>query len=350
MNETIPPTKQALSEALAISTEILSNIELSDLPLTNVALKASRLARLLNDFEMQRTLEYEIAGYPSNPEGIAKDVYNLAVAAGREFYYQDHFSLLMKTGKPTKRVYVQSIESLEEQIRNTTTAIAAARDPENSAPPKMRAFGSAEIQMPTPNAHERSRLRQESQQAAERLASRRNFIYQYVLRKHYELKFSSIADEIFSRVRERVDANIGEVIPESVKRFAAAYENLQSENAEDWSNAVHSCRRILRDLADAIFPPTDDREVRIEGRIHRVKLGSENYVNRIIAFINDRSNSERFQDVVGSNISFIGNRLDSIVQAANKGSHDTIVTREEADRYVVFTYLLVGDVLALTEA
>lgn len=76
-------------------------------------------------------------------------------------------------------------------------------------------------------------------------------------------------------------------------------------------------------------------------------MGAENYVNRIIAFVHDNSDSQRFQEVVGSQIGFLGHRLDAIVQAANKGSHDTIVSRDEAERYVVYTYLLVGDVLVL---
>ncbi len=52
MSEAVPLSRKALSEALYLSSEILKNIELSELPLTNIALKASRLARLLNDFDV----------------------------------------------------------------------------------------------------------------------------------------------------------------------------------------------------------------------------------------------------------------------------------------------------------
>lgn len=40
----------------------------------------------------------------------------------------------------------------------------------------------------------------------------------------------------------------------------------------------------------------------------------------------------------------------SMFKAAQKGSHDTIVSREEADRYVIYTYLIVGDILSLRES
>lgn len=102
------------------------------------------------------------------------------------------------------------------------------------------------------------------------------------------------------------------------------------------------------DLADAVFLPTDDeRVVTVDGKERRIKLGKDNYINRIMTFVSDSSSSKRFHDIVGSHLSFLGDRLDSIVRAAHKGSHDTIVTKEEADRYLVYTYLVVGDVLGL---
>ncbi len=341
MSEVIPPSRQALTEALVLSTEILRNIEMSEIPLTNIALKTTRLARLLNNFDMQGILEYEIGGYPSLPDGLPPEIWRLAEAAGRKYVHTEIF-----TKKSNVVVYTESIGALEEQIRTTETALAAARDPEMPTPPRKGVMG---VELPSGNSVERGVRLGTAQRAAERLCSRRNLIYQYVLHKHYELKFSDIAGDVFSRIRERVDATIGQFIPESVKRLSAVYDNLRSDNPEDWSNAVHSCRRILQDLADAVFPPTDEvREVKVGGKVQRIKLERENYINRIIAFIQDKTDSGRFQDIVGSHISFLGNRLDSIVEAANKGSHDTIVSREEADRYVVYTYLLVGDILTLT--
>lgn len=336
--ESIPPTQLAMAEALALTAEILANLELGQLPLSNIALKTSRVARLLNDFDMLKILEYEISGYPTTPTGVSSDVWTLAQKAGREFINTE-----IITKQKSVHIYLDSIDSLEDTIRTTEAALAAARDPENPLPG--RKFMGAELA--PGNSIERGVRLGASQQAAQRLASRRNLIYQYVQRKHYELKFSGIADDVFSKTRERVDATIGEVLPEAVRRFTAVYDNLRSENPEDWSNAVHSCRRILADLADAVFPPTDDqREVKTESGVRLVKLGKANYINRILAFVEDRSSSERFEDVVGSHINFMAKRLESIVLAANKGTHD-VVTKEEAERYVVYTYLLVGDILSL---
>jgi hypothetical protein len=196
------------------------------------------------------------------------------------------------------------------------------------------------------NTFERGTLRNIIADATKKLSSRRSFLYEYALSRYYELKFSSAAADVFAKIRLRVDDAIAKIIPESVKKLTAAYENLDSDNAEDWSNAVHSCRRLLVDLADAIFPAAEDKVVEYDGKKRTIKLGKSQYVNRIIAFVESRSSSARYNEIVGSHLAYLGNRLDSICSASNKGTH-AVVGKEEAERYLIYTYLLVGDVLSL---
>jgi len=186
--------------------------------------------------------------------------------------------------------------------------------------------------------------------AAKRLASRRAYVHEFVSGLHYELRYSASVYDLFTAVRQRVDRSVPEVMPDSVRRFDAIYSNLVSDNPEDWSNAVHSCRRILQDLADAVFPAQDEPRVVGEGKQRRtIALGPDNYVNRIACFAEDNEDSARSKDLIGSHLSFLGDRLDAVFYAAQKGSHDN-VDRREAERYVVYTYMLVGDILGLLDA
>jgi AbiTii-like protein len=342
MNDTnsVPPSKQALAEALSLSAEILRNVELSELPLSNIALKASRLARLLNDFDFQKIMEYEASGYLSTPDGISAEDWRLGGIAGRRYQETDP-----KTNTVKELMYRESISVMESVVLNAEAALSAAHDPNISSSNPNEFIGNK-----TSNQVERVVIRRELFEMSQKLASRRSLIYHYALSKHYELKFSGIADDIFTRIRERVDQKIGQLVPDAVQKFSAVYDNLLSENPEDWSNAVHSCRRILEELADVLFPATNEEQVKvIDGKTRQIKLGKEQYINRIIAFIEDKSNSERFTAIVGSELAYLGDRLDSIFEATQKGSHTTIVSKVEADRYVVYTYLLVGDILSLYE-
>lgn len=338
----VPPSTAALREALDLSADILRNIELSEIPLTNVALKASRLARLLNEYDAQKIMEFEAGGYPSTPEGMPPDIWRLAVIAGRTYETKDK-----ETGETKEFAYVHSIAEWEQLVDTAGKAIEAAREPDVSI---VSANPYQHVHAPLGPSMERRSIRTGASTLAGRIAERRSFIYGYALQKHQELKFSGIADDIFSRIRERVDSSVGKYIPEAVQKLSAIHDNLRSENAEDWSNAVHGCRRILQDLANAIFPPQKEERIKTEkGETLTIKLGKEQYINRLIAFIEDRSSSTRFKHIVGSHLRFIGERLDSIVEAAQKGSHDVIVSPQEADRYVIYTYMVVGDILSLLE-
>ncbi len=338
MTDTIKPSTAALREALALSDDLLRGIELSEIPLANAALKASRLARLLNEFQHQKIFEYEAGGYPTTPGGVEPAVWACAEAAGRTYQRIDD------KGAVKIVAVLESIEQIEAQIEGTKLGLDAARDANisvSSANPNqyVNAWG---------NTIERQRLHGELKEAVKKLGARRSFLYGYVVQRNLELKFSNIASDAFSRIREVVDQSIGSVVPSAVQKFSAIYANLQSENPEDWSNAVHGCRRVLQDLADALFPATDQQRTKeVGGKVIHIKLGADNYINRLICFVEDQSTSERTAAIIGSQMSFVGDRLDALFQAAQKGSHAVISSRDEADRYVVYTYMAVGDLLRL---
>jgi len=330
-------SSEALKEALLLSEGILGDIELSTSALSNIALKASRLARLVGHFEHQQIFLYEVGGYPTTPDGVAADVWAHAQKAGRV--------RLEKVGDETKER--ASLDSLEQLIYD----LDAAKDTLNVARDADVAITSANpsqyVHAPFGNKIERDKLRRSISKKSKLIAQRRAYIYDYVSSVYYELKYSAISNDIFSRIRDKVDSKIGELVPDAVKKFSAVYDNLTSDNTEDWSNAVHSCRRILQDTADVLYPAREDKAININGKDRTIKLGPDNYINRLVAYVEENSSSSRFEEIVGSHMKYLGERLGSIFQAAQKGSHDTISTQEEADRYVVYTYLVVGDILQL---
>jgi AbiTii len=337
-NAGVTPTKKALDEAFGISEEILKNLELSEIPLSKICLKASRLARLLNEPDMETVFVYEASGYPSEPDGIPPETWRLAVLAGRVHAAKD------AKGELTERASTQSVGSLEESIRLSELRLSCAADPDFAA---SSANPTAMLPFPTSNRAERQALHQAALTARKDLESRQAFLYSYVARKNMQLAFSKIPHDIFAEARRRVDERIGQLLPNAAQKMAAIYRNLESENSEDWSNAVHGCRRVLVELADAVFPSTGEvRQRTMGGKLVPIKLGQDNYINRLVAFVEDQSESTRSADITGSHLHYMGDRLDALNAAASKGTHSD-VGREEADRYVVYTYLIVGDILSL---
>lgn len=335
----ISPSPEALTEAEHLSAQILENIELNQLSLSLIVLKALRLARLLNDFEYQQIFEWESGGYPGGLPVAPQHVWEAAVKANRNYIGNG------STPEDHKwYMYTESIEQIEAVSEIGLISLQAARDPDVSL---SSANQSQYVTAPIGNRFERDSLRTQIATSKERIASRRTFIYSYASRKYNELRFGRVADDVFGRIRSSVDALIGQVVPGSVMKFTAIYDNLRSGNPEDWANAVHGCRRVLQELADCLFPPTNEpRKKIVNGKEREVKLGNGNYINRLIAYIEDSSESDRFNEIVGTSLDYIGSRLDALYGETNKGSH-AMVTREEADRCVIYTYMIVGDILSL---
>ena len=274
-------------EAEALSGEIIKDLELARMPLSAIGLKALRLTQILNDSQVQQTFVRQNAG------GV---------------------------GEKSTGELENAVDKGQAVLRST---------------------------LELPGRYQGKWALQDMASATRELASRRTFIHEYAIRKHYEIRFSSLAEDVFGRIRSRIDSSIGYAVPDAVRKIAAVHNNLSSDNPEDWSNAVHSCRRVLQDLADAVFPSQDKPTTRIvDGKPKEIRLGANQYINRLIAYIEDSSESSRFREIVGSHLRYMGDRLDALFGAAQKGSHST-VTKEEADRCVVYTYLIVGDILSL---
>ena len=154
MDHKIPPNPKALQDALALSEEILADIELSQIPLSSVALKTSRLARLINDFDMQKAMAYEASGYPAEQGVMPPESWQLSGISNRR-YFGDH----PETGEKTEYAYLESIEHLEQQLELTKTSLNSAVDPDISL---TTANPNQYLSAPRGNTYERSSLRNQA--------------------------------------------------------------------------------------------------------------------------------------------------------------------------------------------
>jgi hypothetical protein len=96
----------------------------------------------------------------------------------------------------------------------------------------------------------------------------------------------------------------------------------------------------LKAAADALKPAGPDEGGR--------KMGEEQYINRLIAWIASRSESETLTANVAADLEHLGTRLDAVLEAGHKGAHAE-VSRYDASRFVTGTYLLLGDILQLAD-
>ena len=123
-------------------------------------------------------------------------------------------------------------------------------------------------------------------------------------------------------------------MPRSCQKFAIAHQKLSGSSPENWTNACTAVRRILLDVADALFPPRADE---FKGR----QVGAEQYINRLWAHAETRITSDSLRSTVDAELNELGSRIDRIYRQANKGIH-AVVSRGEAERVIMRTYLLIA--------
>ena len=167
----------------------------------------------------------------------------------------------------------------------------------------------------------------------------KNRIYRETTNILIDLKFGGIIETIFEDTKKLVDSKLVIICPNTIEKFTSAYERLRETNPESWAQAVTTCRRILKDFADNIYPPKDDL---VDGR----KVGENEYINRLWAFASENIKSDTNKELIQSEVEYTGRRINSLYDLTCKGTHADI-SREEAERAIIRTYLLIGDLIKL---
>jgi hypothetical protein len=315
------------AEALKLSDELLTDFELSRLGATELVRKASRLARLLDDDDAMSWLAVEISGYEphTTANGVSKHAW-AAAARSHRVYEDEDGAQRAKTG---------SVSHLAALVESSKIRIAASAD----APVSVSSANPNQyVGPPTGNTYERGAAQKaiiESQGVLDRVLGA---VHEYVSEKYLELRFGDAIESSFTRIRDSADGALIGLVPELASQLAAAFELVSSDRPEHWSDAAAYCRKLIVAVADKLVPPGTD----IGGRAN----GAENYVNRLVYWIEKQQQSRTQTDVIVSDLKYYGERLDAFVDAGNKGAHAS-VTQRDADRFIVGTYILLSDVVLL---
>ncbi|MFA9466062.1 MAG: hypothetical protein ACERKN_17420 [Velocimicrobium sp.] len=329
---------ERLKECTLLTEDILRNIELSEIALSKVILKGLRLCRLLGDLDGVLLFSFEASGYPENDDGkMTNAAWRISKIAGRRYYKSEE----NESGEVKKKEYAYLIlvNQLENHIETGKLRIQAAQDPtaySGEITPLAISY--------TKNGKERQVIANDISQQTKWIGKISGSLYNYVLDIYSKLRYGNIMEDIFTECRLEVNSKLIELCPEAIKKFNSVYDNIDSRNSEDWANAIHSCRRILNDFADSIYPPSEV-PIMLEGG-KTIKVGKDQYINRMIQYISNKSKSNTYASIVGSDLKSIGERIDAVNNAVCKGTHSNL-TKNEASRYLIHTYLLISDILNL---
>lgn len=313
------------AEALKLSEELLSDIELSSIPPIAVVRKASRLARLLDDATTMNWLRYEIMGYTSTKENKLEPQAWFAAIKSKRTYFN----------KGMEYADTRSLSQLQAEIEAGKLQYAATADASYQI---SSANQYQHVYAPTGNTIERNALRQQIANNQALIDKVVGIVHDYVTTKNLELRFGAAVETAFENVRRSVDSSIVKLVPDAMPILTTALENAQTDNQIQWNNAAKACRDLIKSAADALRPAGPD--------VNGIKMNEDSYINRLVDWIQNNIQSTTKRDLIATDLKHLGERLDAVTDSGHKGAHHD-VTKEDASRFIVGTYLLLGDILTL---
>jgi DNA uptake protein ComE-like DNA-binding protein len=149
--------------------------------------------------------------------------------------------------------------------------------------------------------------------------------------------FKELAESNFNVLKRNVEDVLFDLDAELAEKMMLAFKAVSSDKSEEWSHALTTCRRFIEQLADKLYPASDEK---LNGRL----LGKANHINRLWAFMDKAIESDTNKTLAKAHVDFLGAYLQNLYKISNKGVHSGL-KRLEALKSVMHIYLMCADML-----
>ena len=151
---------------------------------------------------------------------------------------------------------------------------------------------------------------------------------------------------IFDETKDFVDVKLEEICPDALEKIKFCYKDLLSDSHPHRNARIaYDSREILKDFTDAIFKDEylQNNELKPSRNQTKNKL---RYTLRAI-----KVESETTRKMLETQIEYLSNYFDNLDSFIQKNMHPDRfeVTKEDAKRCVIYTYLVIADVLTLLD-
>jgi len=298
-----------LKIAKELSETILADIEMCQLPISQVLMKTKRLARLLHDSDAQKWLDYELTGYPP--------VFDPAeLGTCRKYFSTDRPVLRDERTRKPRPIGMPQLESYINATRPDTVQ-------------KIGAHENQRIQIV--NRHH------EMVNDFERL---KTAVHNYVTEVNIALSVGERAEGLFEDTRVAADRFIREHCPRAGEELLAISEKLDFYDPESFSVALLAVRKILVSVADAVVPARDEQYRDRKGRER--KVGPDQYLNRIFAYLEQNAKTDPFLTMIEAEMNYLFAKADH--PADNLRGLYEPVSRDDVELAIIHMYLVVAEI------
>ncbi len=319
---------------LALARELVDDIELGRLKTETLLLKATRLARLMEDSETMAWLELELMGYEDKTDSLVVKYTDLT---GRY------------TDKPKRIGYLQPLAGIIGWVQAMETELQSLNIPDvhfapSSANPREFVGGSMGLGAVTAVGPANAAIKRK-QTLTTSIAQMRTVIskimgllHSFVSKTYHELAFRGLAESIFESHKKAIDALLASTAGQALEKIPTIVERLAAGDPEAISNAMTTSRRVLAAFADAVQPPTDEK---LLYGSEKIDAGPDQYLNRLRYYLKQNCSSPSREERLRQEVVQLNRRFSA-------GTHKD-VTFDEARALFVRLYIALGEILSLTK-
>ncbi len=246
---------------LSLVKDALNDLDKMDVSLSTVIRKCIRISRLRNDYinllwlswEMKSPLDKnfnneifrEIAPHLTNKEFASyKKIFAL------EWINERKITTVNEHLEPVEnQVSNMSVGEIEVSIVHNKQLVEKSFPPEGLHPLDLY-FDEISKEK---NRYIMNTLIIGHEMVLERIKQR---VHKFLSDCEKQLLFGQLMSDIFNKNRQYVDQRLEIICPEAVSKFISIYKRMEENDKESYSQALTSCRRIIKDLADALCPPS----------------------------------------------------------------------------------------------
>jgi hypothetical protein len=160
-----------------------------------------------------------------------------------------------------------------------------------------------------------------------------------------ELEYGNILSSIFEENRKFVDSRLVEICPSAIEKLTTTYCDIVGGSSSlDWSQIAFACRDILQDFTESIYKPDylpkgEEPPTRAQ-TIKKLALTLQ-------ARVAKTEDTER--KLIVAQIDYLLNYFTELNNLIQKHTHPEKykVKKEDAHKCVMYTYLVIGDILRI---
>ena len=103
-------------------------------------------------------------------------------------------------------------------------------------------------------------------------------------------QYGGVIEYLMEEIRQETDKKLSELDTRISKEAESLSNNLASDNPADWKQVGHSCRNIVKLVANRIYPEKEEPYKASNGKNHKVT--GDRYINRLLAFLDQKTTSK----------------------------------------------------------